>query len=162
MNVRRPVAALAVVAMLSASAGTAFAFDCIRTSTSLQGLQQSTRSGNWLLFDFSSPSGVSSTFADVFGFPLSTADATCVADQYALSGQPRFFALGIGVAGARNESVSNGGARSTGDGFGVLAWHNKNYKVLSDGRGVDHLDDSPIVGALFGAAAVCNVAIPED
>jgi hypothetical protein len=40
-----------------AAAGTAYAFDCIRVSSSLRGLQQSTKSGNWLLFNFGSPAG---------------------------------------------------------------------------------------------------------
>lgn len=162
MNLRRSAMVVAVTAVLGGSAATAFAFDCIRTSSTLQGLKQSTKSGNWLLFDFSSPAGITSTFGDVFGVPLTATEAQCLADEYAASGQPKFFALGIGVAGGKNAGVENGGARSTSGGFGVIAWHNKNYRVLGDGRGIDHLEDSPVVGALFGAAEACNIAIPEE
>ena len=45
---------VAVLAFGLVGVGSAAAFDCIRVSTSLQGLKQSTKSGNWLLFDLSS------------------------------------------------------------------------------------------------------------
>ena len=52
---QRVLVALAVVVLALVGAGSAFAFDCIRVSSSLNGLQQSTKSGNWLLFDLSTP-----------------------------------------------------------------------------------------------------------
>src|SRR4051794_41242316 len=57
------VLALAVTAL--AVAASASAFDCVRVSSSLQGLQQSTKSGNWLLIDVSSPKAVQDTFARI-------------------------------------------------------------------------------------------------
>jgi hypothetical protein len=48
----RALALLAVGIAALAVAGSAFAFDCIRVSSSYQGLVQSTsKSGHWLLFD---------------------------------------------------------------------------------------------------------------
>lgn len=160
MRHRLPLLAT-VVALVLATGGTAYGFHCIRVSSSLQGLQQSTKSGNWLLFNFGSASGVADTFADVFEFPLTSQQAGCLATEYAKSGQPKYFALGIGVAGGKKETTTSNGARADGEGFGVLAWNNKNEDVLSDGNGVDHIDKSPIFGALFGAAATCGVQLPE-
>jgi hypothetical protein len=31
--------------------------------------------------------------------------------------------------------------------------------VLSDGHGIDHLDDSPIVGAVFASASGCGIDV---
>jgi hypothetical protein len=61
----RLLALLALMIAALALAGSAFAFDCIRVSSSLQGLQQSTRSGNWLLFNLSSASAVQQTAASL-------------------------------------------------------------------------------------------------
>ena len=158
MKIRVPAlaAALAVVLVL---AGTAYAFDCIRVSSSRQGLFQSAKSGNWLPFDFGSAAGVKQTFADVFGASLNDTQAGCIATAYGASGQPKYFALGVGVAGGKKTSVPSNGARAAGDGFGVIAWHNQNLRVLSNGKGIDHIDDSPILTALVKAAGGCGVPI---
>ena len=153
--------AAAVIGLTLASS--AVAFDCIRVSSSLQGLQQSTQSGNWLLFDLSSAQGVAQTFQVNFGAQLAPQDAACFAAAYAATGQPAYWALGIGVAGGKSGksgSPTSQGARAASDGFGVIAWHNKNVRVLSNGTGIDHLDDSPIIGAVFAAAGACNIALP--
>jgi hypothetical protein len=136
-------AIVAVVLLALSLAGSAFAFDCIRVSSSLQGLQQSTASGKWTLFDLSSPTGVAATLA-ANGLPSDTATATCIYQAYAASGQPQYFALGTGVAGGRT------------NGPGVLAHNNPNSKVLSNGKGIDHLDDSPIFPALGSAIFGCT------
>ena len=113
---RKRLAALVAVAIAAlALAGSAVAFDCIRVSSSLQGLQQSTKSGNWLLFDFSSADAVQSTFANI-GEDLTDEEAGCFAEVYGASGQPLYFALGIGVAGPN----------------GVLAWNYDN-DAMGDG-----------------------------
>src|SRR3954447_25113168 len=94
------VLALAVTAL--AVAASASAFDCIRVSSSLQGLQNSTKSGNWLLFDLSSPTAVQDTFARVSepgDPPLPIELATCVSETYATYGVTPYVALGVGVAG---------------------------------------------------------------
>ena len=108
-------------------------------SASLQGLEQSTRSGNWLLIDFGSVDGLLRTLA-VIGEPTpSTEQAECFVATYAASGQPRFFAIGIGVAGPN----------------GVLAHRNTN--TTADGKGIDHLESSGILPAFDGAVAVCGI-----
>jgi hypothetical protein len=145
-------ALLAVVVLALTLAGSALAFDCIRVSSSLQGLVESTRSGNWLLFDLSSGPAVEQTLTNA-EVPVTTEQAECIADAYAATGQPLYFALGIGVAGGENPNAAAGG---------VLAGNNPNDRVLADGKGIDHLEDSPILGALFGAAAGCGVAVPEE
>jgi hypothetical protein len=141
---------VAVLAFGVVGVGSAAAFDCIRVSSSLQGLQQSTKSGNWLLFDFSSADGVQQTLATISEGTIVPTDeqAACFADVYGQSGQPRFFALGIGVAGGK-----------TGHGPGVLAHRNPNTGVLSNGTGIDHLEDSGIVPALFAAAETCGIDV---
>jgi hypothetical protein len=135
-------AALAVVSLTVVAS--ASAFDCIRVSSSLQGLQASTKSGNWLLFDLSSPAAVQAT-AERVGEPMPLDVATCVADEYASYGVSPYFALGVGVAGGR-----------TGHGTGVLAWNNPNDWVLGNGKGVDHLEDSVVGAALFGSLGACG------
>lgn len=124
--------------------GSALAFDCIRVSSSLQGLQASTRSGNWLLIDLSTAEATRVTITDSFGTPITLEQASCLTERYGASGKPRFFALGIGVAG-RN---------------GVLAHRNPNLGILSDLRGIDHFEDAGIIEALLAAAAECG--IPTD
>ncbi len=132
------LAALAVVVAASlATVGSALAFDCIRVSSSLQGLQQSTTSGNWLLIDVSSGAAVQRT-SETIGEPVPTAaQAECFASVYASTGQPQFFAIGIGVAGPN----------------GVLAFRNTN--TTGDGKGIDHLEDSGILAAFEVAEAAC-------
>lgn len=136
------LAALFVLAL--AVTGSAFAFDCIRVSSSLQGLKSSTKSGNWALFDLSSGATTKETLLQVVGVDLTDPQAQCVSDHYLASGLKPYFALGFGVAGPN----------------GVLAGRNPNDSVLSNLKGIDHLEDSPIGAALFGAAADCG--IPTD
>ena len=137
---KRVLALLALLVAALALAGSAFAFDCIRVSSSLQGLQQSTKSGNWLLFDLSSAAAVQQTAANV-GETVTIEQAACVADAYAESGLSPYFALGPDVAGPN----------------GVLAANNPNDSVLANLKGIDHLEDSPIGAALFGALAQCGL-----
>jgi hypothetical protein len=119
------------------------AFDCIRVSSSLQGLQKSTKSGNWLLFDLSSGASVQATFERI-GAPVPTSEqAACLSSAYAASGQPLYFALGIGVAGPN----------------GVLAFNNSN--TMGDGKGVDHLEASGILAAAEAAAQACGLELSE-
>jgi hypothetical protein len=136
----RLLALLALMIAALALAGSAFAFDCIRVSSSLQGLQESTRSGNWLLFNLSSAAAVQETAASL-GETVTIEDAACVAGAYAESGLSPYFALGVGVAGPN----------------GVLAGQNKNESVLANLKGIDHLEDSPLGAALFGALAQCGL-----
>ena len=148
---RHRLTALAVVIAAGlVLAGSALAFDCIRVSSSLQGLQKSTKSGNWLLFDLSTPTAAQQTFAGVVDLNLTDAQAQCFTAAYSKSGQPLYFALGIGVAGGEN------------GGPGVLAGHNTNENVLSNSKGIDHFEGSPILPAIFGAAGSCGIEIPEE
>jgi hypothetical protein len=133
----RLAALVAVIVASLALASSAVAFDCVRVSSSLQGLKQSTKSGNWLLFDFSSADAVQETFANI-GEEITEEEAACFAEVYGASGQPLYFALGIGVAGPN----------------GVLAFHNDN-DVMGDGKGIDQLEQSGIFGAFEAAAGAC-------
>ena len=142
MKSRLALLAVAIVAALTL-AGSAFAFDCIRVSASLQGLKSSTKSGNWLLFDFSTAAGTQETFATGIEQTITPAQAACFTTEYAKAGQPLFFAIGIGVAGPN----------------GVLAHLNENTKVLSDGKGIDHLEVSGIVPAFVGASMACGFPV---
>jgi hypothetical protein len=103
-------------------------------------------------FDLSSRPAVEQTLANA-EVPVTSEQAACIADAYAGTGQPLYFALGIGVAGGESPNAAAGG---------VIAHDNPNDAVLGNGKGIDHLEDSPILGALFGAAAGCGVAIPEE
>jgi hypothetical protein len=138
---------VAVLAFGLVGVGSAAAFDCIRVSSSLQGLKQSTRSGHWLLFDLSTPGAAKDTFAGISegAIQLTNQQASCFVTAYAASGQPRFWALGLGVAGGFN------------GGPGVLAGHNKNTRVLSNNKGIDHFEDSAIIPAIFAAADGCGI-----
>ena len=140
---------LAVLVLALAGAGSAFAFDCIRVSSSLQGLQQSTRSGNWIVFDFSSAEALQQTLSEI-GIDLTDEQAACASDAYADSGQPLYFAIGIGVAGGENENASAGG---------VLAHNTPIAAVLGDGKGIDHLEQSGIFPALEAAAVTCGIPV---
>lgn len=115
------VLALAVVAGASAN-------DCMRVSSSPQGLQQSAASGNWLAFDMTAAGGGVAAFVSFAGLPPST--VPCFQKAYDASSAPRYFALGIGVAGMH-------GSQS---GPGVLAAGAPD-KVLTNGTGIDHFDD---------------------
>jgi hypothetical protein len=141
MRHRLALLCVAVAASL-ALAGSAFAFDCVRVSASLQGLKSSTKSGNWLLLDFSSAAGTQETFATVIEQTVTPAQA-CFTTEYAKANQPLFFAIGVGVAGPN----------------GVLAHLNENTKVLSDGKGIDHLEVSEIFPAFVGASIACGIPV---
>lgn len=153
---RKLVAMAAVLTAALTVAGSAFAFDCIRVSTSLQGLQQSTRSGNWLLVQLDTAQGVHDA---VFGLTdgaidLTPSQAGCAAAAYAATGEPQYFALGTGPAGGKKASVTPHGARTAAEGWGVIAWNAPDV-VLSDGKGIDHADDTVIPAlqeAVFGCA----------
>lgn len=156
---KRRIAALVAVFVLALSVAVpAFAFDCIRVSSSLQGLQQSTKSGNWLLFDLHNGPGTKATLANI-GVQVTDAQASCLATQYATTGKPRYFALGIGVAGGKKTTITAQGARAAAEAYGVIAWNNKNTAVLSNGKGIDHLEDSGIFEALGGAAGACGIPV---
>ena len=146
---QRVLIGVAVVVLALVGASSAFAFDCIRVSSSLNGLQQSTRSGNWVLFDLSTPDAFQASLTE-FGVVLTDEQAECGSAAYAESGQPLYFALGIGVAGGENENASAGG---------VLAHNNPNTSVLSNGKGIDHFEDSGIIPALEAAADTCGIPV---
>jgi hypothetical protein len=158
---RRIAALLAATTLALSATAPAFAFDCIRVSSSLKGLQQSTKSGNWLLFDLHNGAATKATFANVLEVPLTDAQAACVSAQYAKSGKPQYFALGIGVAGGKKTSLPTSGKRAANGGFGVLAWNNPNARVLANNHGIDHLESSGIIEALFGSTAACGIQVPE-
>ena len=139
---------LAVVVRRCLGEGSAFAFDCIRVSSSLQGLQHSTKSGNWLVFDLSTPDGLPG---------VAGRDRRRVTGEQAPCGAGRtpnrdscYFAIGIGVAGGENENSSAGG---------VLAHNNPNASVLGNGKGIDHLEESGIFPALEAAAVTCGIPV---
>ena len=142
MRYRLALLVVAVAASLTL-AGSAFAFDCIRVSSSLQGLKASAKSGNWLVFDFSTAAGTQETFATGIEQTITPAQAACFTTEYAKAEQPQFFAIGIGVAGPN----------------GVLAHLNENTKVLSDGNGIDHLEVSGIFPAFVDASIACNIPL---
>ena len=133
---------LGVVALALTISGSAFAFDCIRVSSSLQGLQQSTNSGNWLLFNMTPGGGGVAGVLDFFGIPVSSSQVACFQTAYSASSGPTYFALGAGVAGGK-----------TGNGPGVLASRAPD-KVLMNGTGIDHFDDT-VVPVFLAAAPAC-------
>ena len=106
----RLVLFLGIVAAALVISGSALAFDCMRVSSSMQGLEQSTKSGNWLSFDMTPGGGGVAEVLAFFEVPVTPAQLACFQTAYDNSTAPKFFALGIGVAGGR-----------TGHGTGVLA-----------------------------------------
>ena len=130
-----------VAALALAVSGSAFAFDCMRVSSSLQGLQQSAgHSGNWLLFDMTDGGGGVAQVLDFFEISATSEQIACFQAAYdEAPGVPTYFAIGIGVAGGHS-----------GHGPGVLA-HNAPDKVLTNGTGIDHFDDTVL--PVFEAAA---------
>ena len=80
----------AVLMLALVGTSSALAFDCIRVSSSLNGLRHSTKSGKWALFNLSSV-------------------ATCVSNGYKAAGAdlPLYFALGFGVAGRNGVLAHN-------------------------------------------------------
>src|SRR5205823_5308083 len=96
----RLTALLAVAVAALAITGSALAFDCIRVSSSLQGLQHSTaNSGHWLLFDMTNTTLVQSDLSLFTDVPLTPTQAACVSSAYQETGLTPYFALGFGVAG---------------------------------------------------------------
>ena len=115
-----------VAAVALTLAGAAFAHDCMRVSSSVQGLKQSTQSGNWLYFDMTDGGAGVAQVVDFFGLPA--ASVPCFQAAYDGSAGPRYFAIGIDVAGGDT-------------GPGTLAWKAPD-KVLTNGTGIDHFDDT--------------------
>lgn len=144
MRHRLPAFFAVVVVALTIS-GSALAFDCIRVSTSFQGLQQSTKSGNWLLVDVSTPTAIHDAVFEFAEIDLSPSQVACFQQSYTASGAPAYFALGIGVAG--------GFAHGPGE-----VASGAPLKVVSDGKGIDHGEDAGVFAALdaaVGAALTC-------
>jgi|SRR5438445_3247263 len=132
---------VAVVALTVTSS--ALAFDCMRVSSSAQGLQQSaSNSGKWIYFDMTdSGTGVAQIIVGFAGLPASTVPCFQAAYDAAVAANPAlplYFALGNGVAGPN----------------GVLAHNNPNENVLSNGTGIDHLD-ATVLPVLEAAAPTC-------
>ena len=131
----------AVVALAVTSS--ALAFDCMRVSSSAQGLQKSaSNSGKWLYFDMTDGGGGVAEVVDFFTLPSSSVPCFQAAYDAAVASNPllpKYFALGFGVAGGNS------------NGAGVLAHNNPNSRVLSNGTGIDHFDDT--VQPVFEAAA---------
>jgi hypothetical protein len=153
MMKHRFMAVLALLAVMLTTTSSALAFDCIRDSSSLNGLQQSSKSGMWLAFNMTPGGGGLAQLLDLFGVSVTNTQLTCLQDAYtaAASAQnstvPNYFALGAGVAGGK-----------TGNGPGVLAL-NAPDKVLSNGTGIDHLDDT-VLPVILNAAPSCGVNLP--
>ena len=141
----RFAALLALFVLALTLTGSAFAFDCIRVSSSAQGMQQSAASsGKWLYVDMSSTdtvAGVLAGFLNVDVSSLTSNQLSCIASAYAASGAPIRFALGTGVAGGDT------------NGPGVLAL-NAPDKVLTNGHGIDHADET-VGPALLAAVQAC-------
>jgi hypothetical protein len=137
---RRAIVVLAVLTCSLFAVSSAYAFDCIRVSTSHQGsVQSANHSGRWLLIDLSTTEAAAQTLATI-GVHATPAQVACFTDAYGRSGQPLTFTLGIGVAGPN----------------GVLAHNNPNTRVVSNGHGIDHIEDSPISAAVDASAMSCG------
>ena len=121
-----------VAALALAVSGSALAFDCMRVSSSLQGLKQSAdKSGNWLFFDMNDGGGGVAQVLGFFEIPATSEQIACFQAAYdAVPTAPKYFAIGVGVAGGHS-----------GHGSGVLA-PNAPDKVLTNGTGIDHFDDT--------------------
>jgi hypothetical protein len=136
------VAAVALVVTSSA-----LAFDCMRVSSSAKGLQQSaSNSGMWLYFDMTDGGNGIAQILDFFEADPELAPCLQTAYDNAVksdSSLPLYFALGIGVAGGNHK------------GPGVLAHNNPNARVLANGTGIDHFDDT-VLPVLLGALPACS------
>ena len=137
---------VAVIALTLASS--AFAFDCMRVSSSANGLRQSAgNSGMWIYFDMTDTGNGMAQILDFFGVDESFAPCLQAAYDQAVAANPalpRYFALGNGVAGGNH----NGPA--------VLAHNNPNGRVLSNGTGIEHFDDT-VLPVILAAAPGCGV-----
>ena len=140
------VIGVAVVALTVTSS--ALAFDCMRVSSSPKGLQQSaSNSGNWLYFNMTVGGNGIPEILGFFGLPTDPGTVACFQAAYdagvvANPKLPLYFALGIGVAGGNT------------NGPGVLAHNNPNSRVLSNGTGIEHFDDT-VLPVLLAAAPGC-------
>jgi hypothetical protein len=134
---------IATLALGLAVTGSALAFDCMRVSSSMQGLQQSTRSGNWLYFNMTDGTGIAQIL-DFLGVSATQQQIMCLQTAYSASDAPRYFALGVGVAGGKTEH-----------GPGVLA-HQAPDKVLMNGTGIEHMDET-VLPVLQAAAPGCGL-----
>ena len=140
------VIGVAVVALTVTSS--ALAFDCMRVSSSPKGLQQSaSNSGNWLYFNMTVGGNGIPEILGFFGLPTDPGTVACFQAAYdagvvANQKLPLYFALGIGVAGGNT------------NGPGVLAHNNPNSRVLSNGTGIEHFDDT-VLPVLLAAAPGC-------
>lgn len=137
------VAAGAAAAIVAVSAAPASAWDCIRVSGSQAGLQHSTASGNWMY------ATIDDVVAELVGaeiIPQSV--APCVLASWKASGEPSYFAMGVGVAGARGAEQS--GHMTQADFFELAK--NAPVTAVTDGHGVDHLEDALLyyAGACLG------------
>jgi hypothetical protein len=138
---------VAVVALTVTSS--ALAFDCMRVSSSPQGLQQSaSHSGMWLAFNMTDDGTGVAQILDFFGAPSDPAIVACFQSAYdsAVAANPKlplYFALGTGVAGGNT------------NGPGVLAHNNPDRNnVLSNGTGIDRFDDT-VLPVFLAAAPSC-------
>jgi hypothetical protein len=128
--------------------GSALAFDCMRVSSSAQGLQQSaSNSGMWLYFDMTDGGNGIPQILGFFGLPSDSGTVACFQTAYdqAVAANPKlplYFALGTGVAGGHH------------NGPGVIAHNNPNDRVLSNGTGIEHFDDT-VLPVLLAAAPGC-------
>lgn len=137
---------VAAVALIVTSS--ALAFDCMRVSSSAKGLQQSAgNSGMWLYFDMSDTGSGMAQILEFFGVDPSYAPCLQSAYDSARAANPTlplYFALGTGVAGGNT------------NGPGVIAHNNPNDRVLSNGVGIDHFDDT-VLPVILAAAPGCGV-----
>jgi len=135
---------VAVIALIVTS--TALAFDCMRVSSSAQGLQQSAANSNrWLYFDMTDGGNGVAEIVSFFGLDSSTVPCFQAAYDAAVTANPKLplhFALGIGVAGG----LTNGP--------GVIAHNNHNDRVLSNGTGIEHFDDT-VLPVFLAAQPTC-------
>jgi hypothetical protein len=133
-----------VVALILTSS--ALAFDCMRVSSSASGLQHSaSKSGMWLYFDMTDGGNGVAEIVDFFGLDPSTVPCFQAAYDQAVVANPTlplYFALGTGVAGGNHS------------GPGVLAHHNPNDRVLMNGTGIEHFDDT-VLPVFLAAAPGC-------
>jgi hypothetical protein len=126
--------------------GSALAFDCMRVSSSTQGLQNSANnSGMWLYFDMTDSGSGVAQILEFFGIPTAAAPCFQTAYDAAVAANPKLplhFALGTGVAGGNT------------NGPGVIAHNNPNDRVLSNGTGIEHFDDT-VLPVFLAAAPTC-------
>jgi len=134
---------VAVVALTVTSS--ALAFDCMRVSSSASGLQHSaSNSGMWLYFDMTDSGGGVAQIVDFFQGDPSWVPCLQAAYDQAVAADPTlplYFALGTGVAGGNH------------NGPGVLAHNNPNARVLMNGTGIDHFDDT-VLPVLLGSGCI--------